>query len=78
MIQYKGYYIDHVYFNNKKEIDDFIKSELIRKYKMLCEMFADDPCMELVVMMEPYENRLHNEYGLSYEEIENIQIQGAA
>ena len=37
-------------------------------------MFAKNASMELIVMMEPYEKRLHDECGLSYEEIEEIEI----
>ena len=74
MKQYKGYYIDKVNFNSKAEIDGFIKAQTIKKYQLLCEMFAKNASMELIVMMEPYEKRLHDECGLSYEEIEEIEI----
>lgn len=78
MKQYKGYYIDKVVFNNESEIDAFIKKQTIEKYKMLCKMFAQDACYELVAMMTPYEDRLHNEFGLSYEEIEQLEIEAYA
>lgn len=74
MKQYKGYYIDKVIFNNETEIDAFIKKQTIEKYQLLCKMFTNDACMELVTMMTPYEERLHNEFGLSYEEIEQLEI----
>lgn len=77
MKQYKGYYIDKVTFNNEKEIDEFIKEQTILKYKMLCKMFAEDSCMELIVMMTPYEEKLHN-MGLSYEDIEQLEIEAIA
>lgn len=75
MKQYKGYYIDKVSFNNKQEIDAFIKKQTIEKYQQLCKMFSNNSCMELIVMMTPYEEKLHNEFGLSYEEIEQIEIE---
>lgn len=78
MKQYKGYYIDKVIFQNEKEIDDFIKSETIKKYQQLCKMFAQDSCMELIDMMIPYSDRLHNEFCLSYEEIEQLEIEAIA
>lgn len=78
MKQYKGYYIDKVIFNNENEIDAFIKKQTIEKYQTLCKMFANDSCMELIVMMTPYEDRLHNEFGLSYEEIEQLEIEAIA
>ena len=78
MKQYKGYYIDQVIFNNETEIDAFIKKQTIEKYQQLCKMFANDACMALIVMMTPYEERLHNEFGLSYEEIEQLEIEAYA
>lgn len=74
MKNYKGYYIDKVIFNNEKEVDDFIKSETIKKYQLLCKMFAEDACQELINMMLPLEDKLHKEFGLSYEEIEELEI----
>lgn len=78
MKQYKGYYIDNVIFNNETEIDAFLKKQAIEKYQLLCKMFLEDSCMELVVMMSPIEERLHDEFGLSYEEIEQIEIEAYA
>lgn len=75
MKQYKGYYIDKVIFNNKKEIDDFIKDQTIKEYKQLCKRFENDACMELIDIMASYQDKLHNDFGLSYEEIENIEIE---
>lgn len=74
MTQYKGYYIDKVIFHSKADIDAFIKKQTIEKYQMLCKMFAKDASMALIAMMRPYEERLHNEFGLSYEEIEQLEI----
>lgn len=78
MKQYKGYFIDHVIFNNEKEIDAFLKKQTIEKYQTLCKMFGNKACMELIEIMTPYEERLHNEFGLSYEEIEQLEIQAYA
>lgn len=78
MKQYKGYYIDKVIFHSESDIDAFIKRETIRKYQMFCKMFADNASMELIVIMRPYEERLHNEFGLSYEEIEQLEIEAYA
>lgn len=75
MKQYKGYYIDQVIFNNETEIDAFIKKQIIEKYQQLCNEFANNACVELSVMMTPYEEKLHNEFGLSYEEIEQLEIE---
>lgn len=75
MTKYKGYYIDKVVFNNKEEIDAFIKKQTIDKYKTLCKMFANNASTGLISLMHPYEERLHNEFGLSYEEIEALEIE---
>lgn len=78
MRQYKGYYIDKVVFSSTADIDAFIKEQAINKYHQLCKMFAEDPSNELVAIMLPYEDRLHNEFGLSYDEIEQIEIAACA
>lgn len=74
MKQYKGYYIDHVSFNSKDEIDAFIKKLAIERHEMLARMFADKPSMELSVMMSDNADRLHNVFGMGYEFIEEIEI----
>lgn len=74
MKKYKGYYIDGVIFNSEREIDAFIKKQAIENYKMLCAMFADKPSMELNAMMCDKAKFLR-ECGLSYDEIEEIEIE---
>lgn len=78
MKQYKGYYIDNVIFHNEAEIDAMLKRKDIEGYQRLCRMFAEDSCVELIAMMTPYEHRLHNEHGLSYAEIEQLEIEAYA
>lgn len=78
MKQYKGYFIDEVIFNSELEIDAFIKKQTIDKYQQLCRMFAENSCMELISMMQPYEDKLHDEFGFSYEEIEQLEIEAYA
>jgi hypothetical protein len=76
MTQYKGYYIDHIIFNSKADIDNFRKEQAINRYKMMCEMFArQDAGMELSILMSEQADRLHNEFGMDYNEIENIEIE---
>lgn len=78
MKQYKGYYIDKVIFNNEAEIDAFIKKQTIEHYQQLCRMIATRASFELVALMTPYETKLHYEYGLTYEEIEQLEIEAYA
>lgn len=76
MTQYKGYYIDHIIYNSKTEIDNFIKEQAIDRYKMMCRMFArEDASMELSIMMSEQADRLHNQFGMDYNEIEEIEIE---
>ncbi len=76
MTQYKGYYIDHIYFHSKAEIDNFIKEQAIDRYKMMCRMFVkDDAGMELSILMSEQADRLHNQFGMDYNEIEAIEIE---
>lgn len=37
MTKYKGYYIDHVIFNSKAEIDEYLKQSAINTYKTACK-----------------------------------------
>lgn len=75
MKKYRGYYIDGVIFHSESEIDAFIKKQAIEHYKMLCAMFANKPSIELSVMMCDKADYLHNVLGLSYAEIEDIEIE---
>lgn len=75
MKQYRGYYIDHVIFNSKQEIDEFIKEQAIEHHKNLSEMFAKKPSIELAAWISDSEKRLHDVFGLEYDEIEQIEIE---
>ena len=76
MTQYKGYYIDHIIFNSKADIDNFRKEQAINRYKMMCEMFArQDAGMELSILMSEQADLLHNQFGMDYNEIEAIEIE---
>ena len=41
MTQYKGYYIDHIYFRSKAEIDAHIKQKAVEEYQRRIRYFAD-------------------------------------
>ena len=75
MMKYRGYYIDHVVFRTKSDIDAFVKDQAIKHYKTLCKMSSKNPSMELCAMMRPVAHNLHDEFGLSYDEIEAIEIE---
>lgn len=77
MTQYKGYYIDNVIFHSREEIDQHIKNEIINKIKTLHDMmfsgrYNNAEVMQLNNEITIREERLHDEYGMDWEEIENI------
>ena len=74
MTQYKGYYIDHIYFNSKAEIDDHIKQKAVEEYQRRVRYFADHSTMEASIFCSEQADLLHNSFGFSYEEIESIEI----
>ena len=74
MTQYKGYYIDHIYFHSKAEIDTHIKQQAVEAYQRLIRYFADHSTMAVSIKCSEEADRLHNIFGFSYEEIEAIEI----
>lgn len=77
MTQYKGYYIDNAIFHSREEIDQHIKNEIINKIKTLHDMmfsgrYNNAEVMQLNNEITIREERLHDEYGMDLEEIENI------
>lgn len=74
MKQYKGYYIDHVYFNSESDIDEHIKAQMINSYKIACEVFASHADMAHSIYASEIADRLHD-LGLSWDEIEKIEIE---
>lgn len=77
MRKYKGYYIDGVIFHNQYEIDNFIKNEIIHKIKVFYNMFSSDiytgkEKMALSDEITQREIRLHDEFGLDWDEIEEL------
>ena len=73
-MKYKGYYIDHVIFNSKEDIDRFILNQAIEAYKMAVKMFMDDHSMASSVFADRKADTL-NRLGMTWEEIEAIEIE---
>ena len=78
MEQYKGYYIDNIYFNRKDEIDDHIKQKAVEEYQRRIRYFADHSTMEASIFCSEQADLLHNNFGFSYEQIEAIEIEAYA
>ena len=74
MTQYKGYYIDHIYFNSEAEIDANIKQKAVEEYQRRIRYFANHSTMEACIFCSEQADLLHNNFGFSYEEIEAIEI----
>ena len=75
MTKYKGLYIDHIYYHSKADIDEAIKQREINNYKMRCEIFAMRKTMEASIFADEQAEKLHNEFGVSWEELEQIEIE---
>lgn len=75
MIKYRGYYIDGFHFHSKEEIDAFIKEQAIDRYKSYCRLFSRCPTMEASIVITAHEDWMHKHCGMSYAEIEDIQIE---
>lgn len=77
MKEYKGYYIDNVFFNSEEEIDKHIMDKAIEWHTCLAELFATAPSIELSKAMADSADRLFS-LGLSFEDIEGIEIKAMA
>lgn len=73
--KYRGYYIGPGAFQTKAEIDNFIKQQAIRRYQSYCRSFLRDRTIEASVVMSNHADYMHNVCGMSYDEIEAIEIE---
>ena len=74
MTQYKGYYIDHIHFHSKAEIDNYIKQKAVEEYQRRVRYFSDHPTMEACSFCSEQSDRLHDTFGFSWGEIEELEI----
>ena len=74
MKQYKGYYIDKVIFKSEHEIDEFIRNQAIKAYKDAVEMFAIHSTIENSLWCEEKAERLVNQFGFTWEQVEELEI----
>lgn len=77
MKKYKGYYIDGVVFKTEAEIDAYHKNSIIEKIRIFNEMltnprYNDAELIAITAEITLREKRLHDEYGMSWEDIEEI------
>lgn len=72
---YKGYYIGPGTFQSKADIDKHIKQQAISAYKSFCHSFARHSNIEAALVMSEKADWMHKQLGMSYEEIEAIEIE---
>lgn len=61
-------------FKNHRELKDWNKQGHINHYKKLTKMFSNNPTMELNVMMCKCADALVKQFGLTYNEVEQIEL----
>ena len=61
-------------FKNHQELKDWNKQVHINRYKKLAKMFSNNPTMELNVMMCKCADILVKQFGLTYSEVEQIEL----
>lgn len=75
---YRGYEIDknNVYggFKSKTEIDEFYKKNAVAKFIKYNKLFNSNPSMAWSMKCSEQAKVLHNDYGFTYEEIEELEI----
>lgn len=75
MKQYKGLYIDGTIFTSKEEIDNFLKEQAIRSYKIAVQAFCDHRDIEHSLYADEQAERLNKQFGMDWDEIEAIEIE---
>ena len=61
-------------FKNYQELKDWNKRRHINHYKNLAKMFSNNPTMELNVMMCKCADILVKQFGLTYNDVEQIEL----
>lgn len=75
MRQYKGYYIDKVFFHNEREIEEFLERQALESYKTACKIFNSHSTMEASIYCNQKAQILVNNFGYTWEQLEEIEIQ---
>ena len=61
-------------FKNHEELKNWNKAGHIREYKKLAEMFDKNPSLEISSVMSDRAKVLHKIFGMSWDEIEELEI----
>ena len=73
--QYKGMYIGSGCFNSKEEIDRFLENQAVYAYEIACEIFMKDKDYEAAAYADEEAERLVNQFGYTWEQIEAIEAE---
>lgn len=73
MKAYKNLYIDGVIFKSEADIDAHLKNKAIEGFKTAVALFIDRHTMEISMHCDKLADRLHDVYGMTYAEIEDIE-----
>lgn len=74
MKQYKGLYIDHVFFHSEQDIDKHLEQLAIHTLKTLVELFEHNPNHANALALDEQAQRLHDRFGYEWDEIERLEI----
>ena len=77
-MKYKGYYIekDSVNgFHSKEDIDNFLRNQAVKDFKMSVEMFAAHSTMECSIFSAEKADRLVKGFGFTWEQVEALEIE---
>lgn len=61
-------------FKNKQELRAWNKHGHIEHYKKLAKMFINNPSMELSIMMSKCADTLVQQFGMTYNDVEQIEL----
>lgn len=75
MKRYKGIFLDGTVFQTKEDVDRFLREEAVRSYRTSVEVFARRCSFEAAAWAADKAERLNREFGFSWEEIEQIEIE---
>ncbi len=78
MKNYKGYYIDNVYFHNEAEIDAFVEKQAVNRFITLNKIFSNLGTMEASIACDKQAEYLHKVFGYSWEKLEELEIKAFA
>ncbi len=73
MMKYRGFYIDHVVYNSKEEIDAHLKEQAVKRFKNSVWLFWKNMDMESSIYSTTCGEVLHDEFGMDWSEIEELE-----